>query len=63
VTRHLQAAAARQQTLIAGTHGLAATLWLASRLRLEPSPARFWASLRFPELLEVDLRTGQLRRH
>jgi broad specificity phosphatase PhoE len=63
VTHHLQAASARQQTLIAGTHGLAATLWLASRLRLEPSPAGFWASLRFPELLEVDLRTGQLRRH
>jgi broad specificity phosphatase PhoE len=63
VARHARAATARQQVLIAGTHGLAATLWLASRMRLEPSPAGFWASLRFPELIEVDLGTGQVRRH
>jgi broad specificity phosphatase PhoE len=63
VTRHAQIAADRQQVLIAGTHGLAVTIWLASRVRLEPSPAGFWASLGFPDLIEVDLSTGQLRRH
>jgi broad specificity phosphatase PhoE len=62
VARHMQIATARQQVLIAGTHGLAATLWLASRVRLEPGPAGFWASLGFPELIELDLATRQLRR-
>lgn len=63
VQRHARLAAARRQVLVAGTHGLAATLWLASRLPLDPDPAGFWASLRFPDLIEVDLHAGQLRRH
>jgi broad specificity phosphatase PhoE len=62
VARHAAIAAGRQQLLIAGSHGLAVTVWLASWLRLEPSPAGFWDSLRFPELIEVDLGAGQVRR-
>lgn len=62
LSRHARTAAARQQNLIVGTHGLALTVWLASRLRLAPTPADFWASLRFPELIEVDLVAGRVRR-
>lgn len=62
ITRHAQIAIARKQALIVGTHGLAPTLWLATRLRLVPTPGDFWSSLRFPDLIEVDLRAGRLRR-
>jgi 2,3-bisphosphoglycerate-dependent phosphoglycerate mutase len=53
VARHASVAAAQHKPLVVGTHGLAPTLWLASRYRLEPSPAEFWAGLRFPDLIEV----------
>jgi broad specificity phosphatase PhoE len=53
VARHAAVAGARNSTLVIGTHGLAPTIWLASRYRLEPNPAEFWASLRFPDLIEV----------
>lgn len=56
VVLHLAAAADR--TLVVGTHGLAPTVWLAGRYRLEPGPEEFWAGLRFPDLVEVDLATG-----
>jgi broad specificity phosphatase PhoE len=59
VSRHAEMAAMRKQPLIVGTHGLAPTVWLASRLRLEPTPGDFWASLRFPDLVEVDLIAGR----
>jgi broad specificity phosphatase PhoE len=62
VSRHAQIAATRHQTLIVGTHGLAPTVWLTSRLRLTPTPGDFWESLRFPDLIEVDLVAGQARR-
>jgi broad specificity phosphatase PhoE len=53
--RHGLIAAARQRTLVVGTHGLAPTVWLASRLPLEPTAADFWAGLRFPDVIRVDL--------
>jgi hypothetical protein len=59
---HAAAAAAQTRTLIVGTHGLAMTIWLASRCRLEPDPAQFWAALRFPDLIEADLSHGVIRR-
>jgi broad specificity phosphatase PhoE len=62
VVHHAATAAARGRTLVVGTHGLAATLWLAGRFPLAPDPAGFWQSLRFPELIDIDLRTGELTR-
>jgi broad specificity phosphatase PhoE len=61
VVRHASIAAARNATLIVGTHGLAPTVWLASRYRLEPDPAAFWAALRFPDIIEVDLAAATVR--
>ncbi len=52
VTRH--AVAAGDKVLVIGTHGLAPTVWLAGRFELKPSPAEFWAALRFPDLIDVD---------
>jgi broad specificity phosphatase PhoE len=53
VARH--ATAATGSTLVIGTHGLAPTVWLAGLLRLHPSTAQFWQSLRFPDIIDVDL--------
>jgi broad specificity phosphatase PhoE len=50
-------AAALNQTLVIGTHGLALTIWLASRYSLAPSPSRFWEDLRLPDIVDVDLTT------
>jgi broad specificity phosphatase PhoE len=62
VVRHASIAAARNTTLIVGTHGLAPTVWLASRYRLEPNPATFWAALQFPDVIEVDLTAATVSR-
>ncbi|MEU5912734.1 hypothetical protein [Micromonospora sp. NPDC047527] len=64
VARHASVAAVYERTLIVGTHGLAPTVWLASRLPLLPSPADFWAALTFPDLIDVDLvnKTAERRR-
>ncbi|GIH16368.1 histidine phosphatase family protein [Rugosimonospora africana] len=62
ISHHARVAAARKQALIVGTHGLAPTVWLATRLRLEPTPADFWSSLRFPDLIEVDFVGGRVLR-
>ncbi|MEV6344616.1 histidine phosphatase family protein [Actinoplanes sp. NPDC051851] len=55
VIRHAAAAAEHGRTLVIGTHGLAPTVWMASRYPLDPDPVRFWAGLRFPDILEIDL--------
>jgi broad specificity phosphatase PhoE len=62
ITRHARIASTRKQPLIVGTHGLAPTVWLATHVRLEPTPGNFWSSLRYPDLIEVDLTAGQVRR-
>jgi broad specificity phosphatase PhoE len=64
VRRHANIAAARHQLLVVGTHGLAATVWLAAVVPLRPTPAAFWVSLPFPDLIDVDLvaRRAQRRR-
>lgn len=56
VTRH--AAQARDRVLVIGTHGMAPTVWLASRVRLRPDPGTFWSGLRFPDAIRVDLTAG-----
>ncbi|MEV6695476.1 hypothetical protein AB0M35_28815 [Micromonospora sp. NPDC051196] len=48
VIRHAAAAAGLGRTLVVGTHGMALTMWLASRDLLGPDPIPFWATLRFP---------------
>ena len=55
VVRHAADAAARGCTLVIGTHGLAPTVWMASRYELNCEPARFWSELRFPDVVEIDL--------
>jgi hypothetical protein len=55
VQHHAKRAAARQQLLVVGTHGLALTVWLAAVVPLRPTPAAFWASLTFPDVIDVDL--------
>ncbi len=55
VARHATIAAARRHPLVIGTHGLAPTVWLASIMPLDPSPATFWERLTFPDLIDVDL--------
>jgi broad specificity phosphatase PhoE len=62
ISRHTRIAAARKQTLIVGTHGMAPTVWLMSRLELQPSPGAFWASLQFPDLIDVDLVAKRAQR-
>ena len=52
VAVHLVRAAGR--TLVIGTHGMAMTAWLAARVG-PLDPGEFWAGLRFPDVLAVDL--------
>jgi hypothetical protein len=61
VVRHAAAAAAQGRTLVLGTHGLAPTVWMASRYRLDPDPAGFWSQLRFPDIVEIDLPRAEVR--
>lgn len=53
VVHHAGLAFAAGRTLVVGTHGLAVTLWLASRFPLRPED--FWTRLRLPDLIDVDL--------
>ncbi|GAA1976130.1 histidine phosphatase family protein [Catenulispora subtropica] len=54
-------AAARERPLIVATHGMAMTVWLTARIGL-PDPGVFWAGLRFPDALHVDLAAGTITR-
>lgn len=62
VAKHAAIAAAMGHALVIGTHGLAPTVWLATVMRLDPSPAQFWERLRFPDLIDVDLLHGTATR-
>ncbi len=42
--------------LVVASHGMAMTLWLTARVGLT-APGEFWASLRFPDAVVVDLAT------
>jgi hypothetical protein len=61
VVRHAAAAASQGRTLVLGTHGLAPTVWMASRYQLDPDPAGFWSELRFPDIVEIDLVNSRVR--
>jgi hypothetical protein len=47
--------------LVIGSHGMAMTVWLSSRLRLA-DPAAFWSDLRLPDVLVVNLKGGTVGR-
>ena len=48
------------RTLVIGTHGMAATVWLATRTTIDPGP--YWEGLCFPDLIAVDLVAGTAAR-
>jgi broad specificity phosphatase PhoE len=52
VTEAMQAASDRD--LVVASHGMAMTIWLNQTISL-PDPEAFWADLKFPDLLLVDL--------
>jgi broad specificity phosphatase PhoE len=52
---------AGRRPLVVGTHGMALTVWLAAMVDL-PDPAAFWADLRLPDVVAVDLAAGTVRR-
>jgi broad specificity phosphatase PhoE len=56
---HLARAACRP--LVVVSHGMAMTVWLTQQLDL-PVPSDFWAALRFPDALAVDLRRRTITR-
>jgi hypothetical protein len=47
------------RSLVVASHGMAMTLWLTARVGLT-SPGEFWASLRFPDAVAVDLAAGTM---
>jgi broad specificity phosphatase PhoE len=62
VRRHQAAAAADRHLLVIGTHGMAMTLWLASRVQLDRDPVAFWAGLEFPDVVVVESGRALTRR-
>ncbi len=53
--------AAGDRPLVIAGHGMALTVWICSAVGLS-DPGAFWAALRFPDLLLVDLPDGEIRR-
>jgi broad specificity phosphatase PhoE len=47
--------------VVVASHGMAMTVWLTQAISL-PEPGEFWAGLRYPDLLAVDLRAGSVTR-
>lgn len=47
--------------LVVATHGMALTLWLTARIGLD-DPGAFWADLRFPDVLRVDVAARRVER-
>ncbi len=59
LTEHLTTAAGRP--LVVATHGMVMTVWLSERLGLA-DPGAFWARLRLPDRIGVDLHSRSARR-
>ncbi len=62
VLRHLAVAAARGETVVIGTHGMAMTMWICARVQSGEDPAAFWATLDLPDVVHVDLERGNYQR-
>jgi broad specificity phosphatase PhoE len=58
LARNAARAADAGRALVVGTHGMAMTLWLASRKLIDTANTEFWEALRFPDLIDVDLDAG-----
>jgi broad specificity phosphatase PhoE len=54
-------ARAGDRDVVAASHGMAMTVWLAETLRMT-DPGSFWADLRFPDALVVDPQAGTVTR-
>ena len=54
-------AVAGERPLVVATHGMAMTVWISMRFGL-PDPGQFWADLRFPDALAIDLANAQVSR-
>jgi broad specificity phosphatase PhoE len=54
-------AACPDRPLVVASHGMAMTLWLTARIGLA-DPGEFWADLRFPDALVIDLGARQWSR-
>jgi hypothetical protein len=52
---------AGDRPLVVASHGMAMTIWLAAAATLA-NPGAFWAALRFPDLLAVDLGESTVTR-
>lgn len=52
---------AGRRDVVLATHGMALTVWLTTAISLA-DPGSFWADLRFPDVLAVDLRAGTVAR-
>jgi broad specificity phosphatase PhoE len=52
---------AADRVLVVCSHGMAMTVWLTARIGLT-EPGAFWAGLRFPDVLAVDLSRGTVAR-
>jgi broad specificity phosphatase PhoE len=59
LARHTVRAADAGRPLVVGTHGMAMTLWLASRKLTDSANTAFWEALRFPDVIDVDLDVGR----
>ena len=53
---------AEGRPLVIGSHGMAITVWLTARVGLT-APGDFWAALRFPDVIGVDLRIRRVHMH
>lgn len=56
-----QQAAAGERPLVIAGHGMSLTVWITAAVGLS-DPGAFWAALRFPDLLAIDLSAGDVRR-
>ena len=52
---------AARRDVVAASHGMAITVWLAATLALA-DPSAFWADLSFPDVLVVDLEAATVTR-
>lgn len=54
VREHAAAAGVAGVPLVVASHGMAPTVWLTSVLQL-PDPGAFWAALRFPDAVAIEV--------
>jgi broad specificity phosphatase PhoE len=53
---------AEGRPVVIGSHGMAITVWLTARTGLT-APGDFWAALRFPDVISVDLSIRRVHLH